>query len=120
MQTIDLLRTLLNSIQSARVQLAKKQSQLLFELDHQISLFTNLLNLLERLQNNFGNKVFETCENELQEIIDLATSCDALIQKTISEPIENSSEILASNRENTIRLNLLQQRITGKVVKIKS
>lgn len=87
-------------------------------LDHQKTLLSNLQKMLERLQDNMGNIVFDTCRDEIQEIRELEQNCESLIQNSSSEPLENT-DALAIARENTIRLNILQQRIAGKVLKMK-
>ncbi len=87
-------------------------------LDHQKTLLSNLQKMLERLQDNMGNSVFDSCLDEIQEIRELSQSCESLFQKAEHEPLENT-DALAIARENTIRLNILQQRIAGKVMKMK-
>lgn len=83
------------------------------EVQNQLSLFTNQYNTLTRLETRYGEALFQACQIEIDELVEICSSCIALYGDL------NSTEQVNKLRENSIRLNTLQQRIAGKVFKIK-
>lgn len=105
---MDDFRAELNLLFQAHKQLNESPQNPILE--HQIRLFENQLSMLEKLQNNMGNAVFDLCSEEIKEIVELANNCRTSIETNTFESLN----------EITIRLNILQQRIAGKVMKIKA
>ncbi len=83
------------------------------EVGNQINLFINQFNTLTRLQSKYGDALFQACQNEIEELIAICSDCSSDYQT------ENAIELVNKVRENSVRLNILQQRIAGKVFKIK-
>ncbi len=83
------------------------------EVSNQINLFINQFNTLTRLESKYGDALFQACQNEIEELIAICSDCNSTYQT------ENTAELVNKVRENSVRLNILQQRIAGKVFKIK-
>ena len=82
------------------------------EVNAQINLFINQFNTLTRLESKYGDALFQACQNEIEELIAICSDCSSTYQT------KNLAELDNKVRENSVRLNILQQRITGKVFKI--
>lgn len=120
---IDQIKASLTTICSVGMEI--ENTEFRFEIDHHINLLSNQLNILERLQLNLGNAIFDTCNDEINEVIELAAGCASLTQKVSLKETDNNETdkiefSLSKYRESAIKLNLLQQRIAAKVMKIKS
>ncbi len=83
------------------------------EVSNQINLFVNQFNTLTRLESKYGDALFQACQNEIEELIAICSDCSSIYTS------EKTDETLLKARENSVRLNILQQRIAGKVFKIK-
>ncbi len=88
-------------------------SDIQIEVGNQINLFINQFNTLTRLESKYGDALFQACQNEIKELIAICSDCSSTY-KTV-----NTTELVNKVRENSVRLNILQQRIAGKVFKIK-
>lgn len=112
METIlDQFKTKIDALRSACDSSLPPDIQM--EVGNQINLFINQFNTLTRLESKYGDALFQTCQNEIEELIAICSDCSSTY-KTV-----NTTEFANKVRENSVRLNILQQRIAGKVFKIK-
>lgn len=83
------------------------------EVQNQLNLFINQYNTLTRLETRYGEALFQACQIEIDELVQLCSSCISAYTQ------DHTSALINKVRENSVRLNILQQRITGKIFKIK-
>ncbi|MDX2105857.1 MAG: hypothetical protein SFY67_05590 [Candidatus Melainabacteria bacterium] len=87
------------------------------EVQNQVNLFTNQYNTLTRLETRYGEALFQACQIEIDELLKICSDCVSSYSAEYNA--ENRVDLTNKVRENSVRLNLLQQRITGKIFKIK-
>lgn len=76
-----------------------------------------LVRMLENLVQKFGDVFITTCNSEIQEILAVA----AQIQRVLENSAANAEADDVQDMFSAIaRLNLLQQRISGKMMKVKA
>ncbi len=87
------------------------------------TLFTQNLKMIETLEQNFGDQFAANCSDEIKEIANVAKCIQAAMESvsTIGACVDLSEqkEFAKSICDNTARLNLMQQRIAGKMMKVK-
>jgi hypothetical protein len=72
--------------------------------------------MLESLEQKFGQAFTSTCGDEIQDLLNVAKQ----IQRTMEGAAANATVDASQELFSAIpRLNLLQQRISGKMMKIK-
>ena len=87
------------------------------------SLFTQQLRMIETLEQKFGDQFASNCREEIAEIASVAKH----IQSSMESVKVNSGSVDATAQndfarsifESTSRLNVMQQRIAGKMMKVK-
>jgi len=101
---IDRLRSICGNSLSPDIQV---------EVSNQINLLTNQYNSLTRLETKYGEGLFQACQIEIDELVEICIDCIETYTK------DDGAGLLNKVRENSVRLNILQQRITAKIFKIK-
>jgi enoyl-[acyl-carrier-protein] reductase (NADH) len=86
-------------------------------------LFTQHLQMIETLEQKFGMRFASNCRVEIEEIANVAERIQASMEslKTIANCVDvaEQNDFAKSIFESTARLNILQQRIAGKMMKVK-
>ena len=86
-------------------------------------LFTQHLQMIESLEQKFGVRFASNCRDEIAEIANVAERIQNAMEsvKTIANCVDlaEQNEFAKVIFEGTSRLNILQQRIAGKMMKVK-
>lgn len=86
-------------------------------------LFTQHLQMIESLEQKFGERFASNCREEIEEIANVAKRIQTAMESvgTIANCVDlaEQNEFAKSIYESTSRLNILQQRIAGKMMKVK-
>ena len=86
-------------------------------------LFTQHLQMIESLEQRFGVRFASNCREEIEEIANVAERIQTAMENV--DTIANCVDVTEQNVfaktifESTSRLNILQQRIAGKMMKVK-
>jgi Mg2+ and Co2+ transporter CorA len=130
-------RLIIEEIQNAanEIQRLHKNSHLnsedsnvvIHQISQQISFFPTLLSqqirLIANLEKQFGEAFYEKCADEVREIAETAKNVQTSIENLTGELELECSDAHIACAENLtkviLRLNILQQRIAGKMMKSK-
>ncbi len=86
-------------------------------------LLSQQLRMIEVLEEKFGVRVASTCGEEIEEIADVAKRIQATMENVgtnrTTADVAEQNNFARSIFESTSRLNILQQRIAGKMMKVK-
>ncbi|HIN67024.1 MAG TPA: hypothetical protein EYM95_20475 [Candidatus Obscuribacterales bacterium] len=100
---------LIDANESAKLQIVQQTSMVPVILSQQVR-------MLESLEQKFGQAFTSTCGDEIQDLLNVAKQ----IQRTMEGAAANATVDASQELFSAIpRLNLLQQRISGKMMKIK-
>ncbi len=87
------------------------------------TLFTQQLRTIETLEQKFGDQLAANCSEEIKEIANIAKCIQTTMESisTIGACVDLADQKVFAKSicDNTARLNVMQQRIAGKMMKVR-